>query len=114
MRPRQFCVAGDQWAIENLGEDNIGSVVRCDGVSQRPDTLEHIFVLCAFDVESNVVFERLSAPSCGDLFEAHQAAKCLRDLNINQMRGMEALSRIQRPLLHLDAFLRTQQEFEYG
>lgn len=71
-------------------------------------------MLCAFDIECNVIFECLFAPSCDDFFEDHQAAKSLSDLDIDQMGCVEALSGIQHPLLYLDALFRAQQELEYG
>ena len=64
-------------------------------------------------MESNVIFERLFAPDCGDFFEDHQAAKSLRDLDIDQMGCVEALSGVQHPLLYPDALFCAQQELEY-
>jgi hypothetical protein len=38
----------------------------------------------------------------------------LRDFDINQVRGVEALVGVQHPLLHFDAFVRAQKKLEYG
>jgi hypothetical protein len=113
-RSRQLRIAGNQRCIENFTEDDISGVICCHGVTQHPDSIQQLLVLRAFDVECDVIVEGLPAPGRGDLFEAYEAAECLRDLDINQMGSVETLSGAQHPLLYLDALVRAQQKLEYG
>jgi len=114
MRARQFRVTSNQWGIQNFGKHDVRRIVRSHGVAQCPNPFQQVLVLSAFDVKCNVIFEGLRAPGRGDFFEAHEAAKCLCDLDVEQVRSMETFSGVQHPLLHLDAFVSTQQKLEYG
>ena len=71
-------------------------------------------MLCAFDIQCDVVFEGLLASSSADFLEMHQAAQSLRDFDVYQVGRVETLCRNQCPLLHLDTFVGAKQELEYG
>jgi hypothetical protein len=114
MSARQLRVAGDQRRIESFCKDYIGRIVCGNRVAQGPNSFQQVLMLCAFDIQGNMVIEGLLATGRSYVFEIHKAPKCLRDLNIDEVRSVEALSGDQHPLLHLDAFVRTKQKLEYG
>jgi len=114
MGAREFRVARDQRSIENFCEDHISRVVCCHRVAQRPNSLQHVLVLCALDIQCNVVFEGLLASRRADFLEIHEPAQCLRDLDVDQVRSVETLPGNQHPILYLDALGRTKQQLKYG
>jgi len=61
-----------------------------------------------------MIFEGLLAPGRSDIFVAHEAAECLCDFDINQVRSMETFFGVEHPLFYLDAFGGTKQKLEYG
>jgi hypothetical protein len=114
MRACQLRVASNQRRIESFCKDHVGRIVRRNGVAQSPNSQQQVRMPGAFDIQCNVVFECLPAASRADLFEIREATKCLRDLDINQVGSVETLAGVQHTLLHLDAFIRTEQKLEFG
>ena len=114
MRARQFRVTSNQRGIQNFGKHDVRRIVRGHGVAQCLNPFQQVLVLGAFDVNCNVIVEGLLDPGRGDFFEAHEAAKRLCDLDVDQVRSMETFFGVQHPRLHLDAFVSTQQKLEYG
>jgi hypothetical protein len=69
-------------------------------------------MICAFHMQGSVVIEGLFAASRCDFFELNETPKSLGNLNVYQMRCMQAFLRHQRACFDFFAFCSSKQKLE--
>ncbi len=92
----RFCqcsVSRDERGIQRFGKGQISGVISRQAVPHVPDAGEQDVMRIARERKIDEIGESFGAPFSGDDAGAHISAQDLRDLKIDQMRGVQRLVR---------------------
>ena len=101
-----------QRRVQDLCQRNIHSVVRSEIAAQFPHPRQKEIMWVSVELKISKISNRSAPTQIRDIADCRVATENLGDFDIDQVRGMQRVLRIEKPSLDQRRSLRLQKHFE--